>query len=295
MYNVFEVSIGLEYDLMATAVVRSLKHAQPERKIIVTTHNPEVWLHNPDVWRVYHLGSTPYFYDDFIKDKPDTVVYRQSPIDTNAFIHKEKHLIEIWCDLVGVPCIQKVPVLVFTHRENQAVSRMINRGKPIFLMQAFVGIPNTPYPNSWARDIHPNVAQQIVNEMTNKGFHCVQIRRDDQPNMKGAETITLNTRMILCAIQFSSARLFVDSFAQHAAAGLNIPSSVQWVANDPKIFGYPLHHNISPKDIAPVMRFISTYSEPFGFFIPPEAVPPINESLFSITEITRSLLNQIKK
>ena len=42
-------------------------------------------------------------------------------------------------------------------------------------------------------------------------------------------------------------RLFIDSSLQHAAAALNKKSIVLWVATQPKIFGYDVHHNIGPK------------------------------------------------
>jgi hypothetical protein len=45
-------------------------------------------------------------------------------------------------------------------------------------------------------------------------------------------------------IQQSTKRLLIDSFAQHVASALEMPSSVCWIANSPKVFGYELHDNI---------------------------------------------------
>lgn len=42
----------------------------------------------------------------------------------------------------------------------------------------------------------------------------------------------------------SQKRLFIDSFAQHAAAAVGMPSVVCWVANIPSQFGYEMHTNI---------------------------------------------------
>ena len=42
-------------------------------------------------------------------------------------------------------------------------------------------------------------------------------------------------------------RLFIDSSLQHASAALGKKSTVLWIATQPKIFGYKLHHNIGPK------------------------------------------------
>jgi hypothetical protein len=42
----------------------------------------------------------------------------------------------------------------------------------------------------------------------------------------------------------SEKRVLIDSFLQHAAAALELSSTVLWVGTDPKVFGYDLHNNI---------------------------------------------------
>jgi hypothetical protein len=48
----------------------------------------------------------------------------------------------------------------------------------------------------------------------------------------------------------------MDSFAQHAAAGLDKPSTVLWIANTPVVFGYNVHDNIlaNPHTKKPELR-----------------------------------------
>ena len=60
----------------------------------------------------------------------------------------------------------------------------------------------------------------------------------------------------------SSKRLFIDSFAQHAASAMGMPSTVCWIANSPKVFGYEIHDNIvsNPFTIKPELRN-SVYSK----------------------------------
>ncbi len=36
----------------------------------------------------------------------------------------------------------------------------------------------------------------------------------------------------------------MDSFAQHLAASMNLPSTVLWAANSPVVFGYDINDNI---------------------------------------------------
>jgi hypothetical protein len=61
----------------------------------------------------------------------------------------------------------------------------------------------------------------------------------------------------LCALLFlSGKRLLIDSFAQHAAAAMDLPSTVCWIANKPQVFGYGLHDNLlsNPQTIQPDLK-----------------------------------------
>ena len=48
----------------------------------------------------------------------------------------------------------------------------------------------------------------------------------------------------------------MDSFAQHVAAGMDLPSTVLWIANKPEVFGYGLNNNImsNPFTVKPELR-----------------------------------------
>ena len=41
-------------------------------------------------------------------------------------------------------------------------------------------------------------------------------------------------------------RLLINSCFQHAAAALNLKSTVCWITTSPKVFGYDMHDNIFP-------------------------------------------------
>jgi len=68
---------------------------------IIVASYPEVFLNHPDVHRVYRVGLTAYFYDDYILGK-DTVVFRQEPYFQSGHIMRKKHLVENWAD-IGAP------------------------------------------------------------------------------------------------------------------------------------------------------------------------------------------------
>jgi hypothetical protein len=62
--------------------------------------------------------------------------------------------------------------------------------------------------------------------------------------LQGVYPVQADFRALAVLISMSSKRLFIDSFAQHTAAALGLPSVVCWIANKPSQFGYDMHHNI---------------------------------------------------
>jgi len=66
MYSIFHVEGGIGKNILATAVVSSLKASDPERNIIVVTAWPQVWFNNPDVFQIYPFGQQANFYKNFI-------------------------------------------------------------------------------------------------------------------------------------------------------------------------------------------------------------------------------------
>jgi len=93
--------------------------------------------------------------------------------------------------------------------------------------------------------------------------------------------------------------LFIDSFAQHAAAALGIPSVVCWVGNSPAQFGYNIHTNIiaNPPTIRPELRH-SVYSK-YNISGQPTEFPYHNEDeIFSadyIIEVLRGNQNNLQQ
>ena len=74
-YSVFHIEGGVGKNVLATAVVSSLKKSDPERKIIITTAWPAVWFNNPNVDQVFVLGQTANFYKNFIKQYKNIAIW----------------------------------------------------------------------------------------------------------------------------------------------------------------------------------------------------------------------------
>jgi hypothetical protein len=142
---------------------------------------------------------------------------------------------------------------------------------------------------SWARDIPNHIAQQVVDKLK-YAYTIFHIRRDDQPALRDTVQLTDSFRAVSIVIAMSSKRLFMDSFAQHAASALEIPSTVLWVANSPKVFGYGLNKNIIHNEFTKKPELKLSYLNKFNILGEPMEFPFNSESeIFSIEDVLKSL------
>ena len=114
---------------------------------------------------------------------------------------------------------------------------------PILLLQTNGGAANQELKYSWARDIPANVVADVLREY-HEQYNVVHIKREDQPGYVGTTPVSDGFRALCVLISLSDKRLLMDSFGQHAAAALDKPSSVLWIANTPVVFGHDIHTNI---------------------------------------------------
>jgi hypothetical protein len=188
------------------------------------------------------FGGVNYLYSDYINGK-DVKIFSHDPYLETAFIKREKHLIEIWCDMYGIKYNGEQPKIFLTQEEINFYSKKYISDRPIFALQTNGGAPDQQNKYSWARDIPDNVALAVIEEFK-KDYLIAHIRRDDQKSYPDTISVTDNFRSVTTFLMMSQKRLLIDSFAQHTAAAFNLPSTVLWVVNDPKVFGYEIHDNI---------------------------------------------------
>ncbi len=247
---IFHIEGGIGKNVAATAVIEAYKKNNSDENIIVVTAWPDVFDNNPNVEKVLSFGQTPYFYQDYIFEK-DVKVFAHDPYKETPHITQKQHLIQTWCDMVGVKYDNETPSLNINFREQELANKLISNYtlKPVLLFQPFggPGPQHQALPYSWTRDIHPEVAQEIVNRLSPK-YHIVHVCYDFHPTLLGCVRLDqqMTKKTLFALINASQDRIFIDSSLQHAAAALNKPSTVVWVATNPKIFGYSLHRNIKP-------------------------------------------------
>lgn len=264
-FIVFHIEGGIGKNIVATAVLKSIKANYSGRKIIVITNYPEVFVNNPNVYRIYKFGAIPYFYEDFIKNK-NTIILRSEPYFSEDLLYCRKSLAEIWCSVFNIPCIDTEPEIFLTEREMMYASMSLKKDGPILIIQSYGGsTENQKHLYSWARDLPPNFAQNLVNSVYKNFAKVLHFSRQDQPSLENTIKITDNFRNLFCYIALSDKILGIDSFVQHAAAALKKKATVAWIANSPKVFGHNIHKNIIAKGTESFRHKIDAYLQEYDW------------------------------
>lgn len=264
-YLVWHIEGGLGKNIASTSLLSSIKEKYPDRRIIMTVSYPEVFINNPDIYRVYSLGNIPYFYQDYIEDK-DVLVFRQEGYFQTGHITKEKHLINNWCDILGIQYKKQTPVINF----NLVQKRMVNlwrRDKPILLIHSNGGPMEDSKIYSWTRDMPPMLVRRIV-ERYKGDYHIVQVCRNKEEVISGVDEAyhqPMSNFELFTLLAATNKRVLIDSCLQHAAAALNLPSTVLWIGTSPDVFGYDSHSNVVANQPKNKPKLVNSYLFDYSF------------------------------
>ena len=287
MNIIFQINGGIGKVIAGTAICASIKSKYPNDKLIVVSGYPEVFLGNPYVDRAYAFGQQAYFYQEYIENQ-EVVVLAHDPYLEAKHIMQEEHLIETWCKLYDLPVTKMVGELFLTQREIDFFSAKFVSDKPILLLQTNGGA-QADIKYSWARDIPSYVVENVIHNFRDE-YNIVHIRRDDQPQYDGTFGVSDTFRALLVLIQMSDKRLLMDSFGQHAAAAFNKPSTVLWICNSPKVFGYDMHTNIQANAETAIPELRNAYLSKYNIAGDPIEFPYNKETdMFNVDQIIKSL------
>ena len=253
MNIIFQINGGIGKCVMATAVCQAIKTQYPDSKLIVVSGYADVFLNNPYVDKSFNFGGFSYFYQDYIENQ-DFKVLAHDPYLTTEHIKQDEHLVENWCRLFDIKYNGEQPKIYLTDREIKFYENKFTSDKPVFLLQSNGGSPSD-LKYSWARDLPYSTTVKVLDAFR-QDYNIVHIKREDQLSFEGTYPVTDNFRSICVLISKSTKRLFMDSFAQHVAASMDLPSTVCWIANKPEVFGYDIHSNIvsNPFTVKPELR-----------------------------------------
>ncbi len=259
-----------------------------EISILVVSY-PEVFLNHPDIHRVYRVGMTSYFYDDYIKDK-DTIVFKHEPYFQSDHIMKKKHLIENWCDLLGIKYEKQYPIL-YPNMIQKDIMFNWKRDKPTMVIHTNGGPLQQDTLYSWTRDMPYGIALSIAEKYANK-YHIIQVGRDPGHAIPGVEFVNMNmtNHELFSILVLSEKRVLIDSCLQHAAVAMNLPSTVFWVGTSPKNFGYEMHNNIVANPPSGATKLVDSYLFDYSFDGVTHECPYFSlDEMFNIEEILETI------
>lgn len=288
-YLIWHIEGGLGKNIAATSLIEDLAKKHNDRKLIMVVSYPEVFLNNPHIFRVFRVGYTQYFYDDYVRDK-DVIIFRQDPYHQSGHLTLKKHVIQNWCDLLELEYREQIPQFYPNALQKTLVSAFM-REKPVMLIQTNGGGLNASHSYSWSRDI-PYYISAAVAEHYSKTYHIIQVTKPNAPLIPNVEHITHQTSNFeqLSILAASEKRLLIDSFMQHASAGMGLPSTVLWIGTSPINYGYKMHKNIMAKPPKGTNKLMDSYIFEYSFDGVVHECPYSDLSeMFDINEIINSI------
>ena len=213
---VLHINGGLGKCIMATAVIRSYKNAHPDAKVVVVSGYPEVFINNPDVYKNFPF-TTPYLWQDYYS-QPGWHVSAHDPYMEESWIKNEsKHLIEIWCKLLGVTSVQNTPLLYFSGPELDELNAMIKVDKPLMVVQSTGGAHAAA--RSWTRNPDHNEFNEHLSKYLESHF-VLHLCLPETPILSNVHqrVDNLNRRQAMALIYYASAFIGIDSFGMHSRA-----------------------------------------------------------------------------
>ena len=288
MNIIFQINGGIGKCVAATAVCEVIKKTYPDSSLIVISGYPDVFLNNPSVQRCFAFGNMPYFYEDRIEGK-EFKIFAHDPYVETKHIMQSEHLIETWCKMYGMEYNDEKPKIFLTDRERNFYGNKFTSDKPILAIQTNGGA-DTNIKYSWARDVPSKLVAEVIAKYKSE-YNVVHIRREDQLGYDGTFPYQDNFRSIAVLIERSDKRFFMDSFCQHAAAALDKPSTVIWIANKPNVFGYECHSNIISNKFTRKPELKNSVYQQFNIAGDPLEFPYNNEDeMFNTEEVMKSII-----
>ena len=295
-YCIFQVQGGLGKHIAATAVAQAIKNNYPDRELICVVAWPELLASLPFVHRVFPLGNTSYFYDEYVDGK-DSLFFLNEPYFTTTHINKTLPLVESWCNLYNIKYNGEQPALRLNPEQRRTIKNFytpIIGDKPLMIIHTNGGLYTNEKPYCWARDLPINVAQKVVKHFKSKYF-IMQVTRGSSPKLDEVfvRHEPLSNTELVGITEMSQKRLLIDSSLQHAAAAFKLPSTVLWNATSSVIFGHKIHDNIQAKP-KPTKSLPGSYLFDYQFDGNEHEFPYEEEDLKDLFDIDR-IIDSLEK
>lgn len=257
---IFVVDGGIGKAICATAVVKRVAEEFPDKRIIVMTGYPDIFMYNPNVYKVFNFGNPLYFYDDYVNK--ESFVIRVEPYTDYGYMSEEEHIITAWCRMIGIERKDAVPEMFFLDNELEAakayVSKLTAGFKKKFVVFQWVGgiVPGAKDELSMLdainrmhrRSLTKSVAQKVANKLIARDYVVGSVQHENFPDIQGTERLFFPNspaRGIIALLKYSDCFIGIDSFIHHGAMAFNKKGVVIWGGTNPKKLGYDHHTNLT--------------------------------------------------
>lgn len=252
-YLLLVVQGGVGRNIMTTAVVRNLKKAWPEKKIVVIATCPDVFLKNPYIDRVYNFGQPLFIYEDYFK-KAKSVVLNVEPYQQYGYVYRTKHFVEANCEMLDIPCDSIFPEVYFSDSEMRMAELFVNKyDKELVLLQGEGGkLPDNASEKEkiisqsamYKRSLKPKIMQEVTDELIKRGYQVGTVYGQHQFLPSMAEKVQFPIRAVLATIPYAAYVIGIDSIINHGAACFKKQALILWGGTDPKTLGYDTNINL---------------------------------------------------
>jgi hypothetical protein len=251
---------GIGKVICATAVIKRLAEEFPDKKIIVITGYPDIFLYNPHVYKIFNFGNPLYFYDDYVNS--ESFVIKVEPYTEYNYMFCSEHIIDTWCKMIGFERKEAMPEMFFMDNELAAaeayVEKITQSGKKKFIMLQWIGgiVPQEKSELAMLdvigrmhrRSLPKAVAQKLANKLVTRDYVVGSIQHPNFPDIQGTEKLFFNNapvRGVIALLKYAEGFIGIDSFIHHAATVFNTPGVVIWGGTNPKKLGYECHTNLT--------------------------------------------------
>jgi hypothetical protein len=213
---VLNINGGLGKVLMATAVIASYKRTFPDAKVVVVSGYPEVFVNNPYVYKNFPF-ATPYLWQDYYGNAEWKVSAHDPYMEQSWIKNESKHLIDIWCKMLGVDAVQKTPLLYFSGPELDELNAMIKVDKPLLVVQSTGGAHAAA--RSWTRNPPLSEFNDYLGTFMETHF-VLHLAVPETPLLTNVHqrVDNLNRRQAMALVHYAAEFVGIDSFGMHARA-----------------------------------------------------------------------------
>lgn len=244
MNIIFQVKGGLGKVIASTAVVKGLKKKYPKSNLIVISSFPDVFISNPNVYKFYGFDEIKGIYSKYVHNKPNKI-FLQDPYEHPDHFSQETHIIKTWFKLFNLTYNNESPEIHLLPSELEYYDASFSSAPlPVLALHCNGGPTMQTSQYSWPRDIPYSNVLDVIDHYK-KTHTIVHIKHSGQANYPNTIPMVDSWRGVAVLLLMSQKRLLIDSFSQHLASALHLPSTVCWLVTKPKVFGYDIHNNIA--------------------------------------------------